>query len=35
MKEETLAEIMKRSSDERHTQTHGGLTDTFRQSQMR
>ena len=33
-KEETLTEKMKRSLDERHTQTHGELTETFQQSQM-
>ena len=28
-KEEALTEEMKRSPDERHTQTHGSLTETF------
>ena len=33
-KEETLTEKMKRSPDERHTQTHGSLIETFQQLQM-
>ena len=33
-KEETLTEKMKRSPDERYTQTHGSLTEMFPQSQM-
>ena len=28
-KEESLTEKIKRSPDERHTKTHGSLTDTF------
>ena len=28
-KEETITEKMKRSPDERHTQTHGSFTGTF------
>ena len=28
-KEETLTEKIKKSLDERHTQTHGSLTETF------
>ena len=33
-KEETLTEKMTLSPNERHTQTHGSLTETFQRSQI-